>query len=143
MRCPSLPPSSRFGILDGEIKLTIFFPSMFSTLNHMSIKCALVEFKMGTQHTNSRSSYAYAIAEWRPDMARYRQEVQKAICTGVGDPLTLVEMECSLDLVDADIEALQSGNHETRTLMSKNLALEIRSELQGLITTMLLYCKPN
>lgn len=116
---------------------------MFSTLNHMSIKCALVEFKMGTQLTNSRSSYAYPIAEWQPDMARYRQEVQKAIRTGVGDPLTLVEMECSLALVDADIEALQSGNPETRTLMSKDLALEVRSELQGLITTMLLYCKPN
>ena len=98
---------------------------------------------MGTQGTYAKSSYAYAVAEWQPDMARYRQEVQEAIRTGVGDPLTLVEMECSLDLVDADIVAMQAGNEQTRTLMPRDLALEVRSELQGLITTMLLYCKPN
>lgn len=98
---------------------------------------------MGTQEFSSRSSYAYAIAEWQPDMARYRSEVEQAIKTGVGDPLTLVEMECSLDLVDADLVALKSGKLDTRTLMSHDLALEIRSELQGLITTMRLYCKAN
>jgi len=99
--------------------------------------------EMGTQEFSSRSSYAYEVAEWQPDMARYRQEVQEAIRTGVGDPLTLVEMECSLDLVDADIVAMQAGNEQTRTLMPRDLALEVRSELQGLITTMMLYCKPN
>ncbi|WP_449397140.1 hypothetical protein [Devosia riboflavina] len=98
---------------------------------------------METQGFSSRSSYAYAIAEWQPDMTRYRREVEQAIRTGVGDPLTLVEMECSLDLVDADVAALQSGKLDTRTLMSKDLALEVRSELQGLITTMRLYCRVN
>lgn len=76
-------------------------------------------------------------------MARYRSEVEQAIKTGVGDPLTLVEMECSLDLVDADLVALKSGKLDTGTLMSRDLALEVRSELQGLITTMRLYCKAN
>lgn len=76
-------------------------------------------------------------------MARYRYEVQEAIRSGVGDYLTLVEMECSLDLVDADLAALKSEMQDDRTLMSRNLALEVRSELQGLIATMRLYCKPN
>lgn len=99
--------------------------------------------EMGTQDFSSRSSYAYSVAEWQPDMARYRREVEEAIQTREGDPLTLVEMECSLDLVDADILALQSGKADTRTLMSRDLALEVRSELQGLITTMRQYCKLN
>jgi hypothetical protein len=99
--------------------------------------------EMGTQEFSSRSSYAYAVAEWQPDMARYRREVEEAIRTREGDPLTLVEMECSLDLVDADLAALRSGKADTRTLMSQDLALEVRSELQGLITTMRLFCKPN
>lgn len=76
-------------------------------------------------------------------MVRYRQEVEDAIRRGVGDPLTLVEMECSLDLIDADITALQAGKSDTLTQMSTDLALEVRSELQGLITTMKLYCAPN
>lgn len=98
---------------------------------------------MGTQELSSRSSYAYAISEWQPDMVRYRHSVEDAIHTGVGDPLTLVEMECSLDLVDADLAALRSGKADTRTLMSSDLALEVRRELEGLISTMRLYCKPN
>jgi len=99
--------------------------------------------EMGTQEFSSRSSYAYSVAEWQPDMSRYRREVEEATRTREGDPLTLVEMECSLDLIDADLAALQSGRADTRTLMSKDLALEVRRELQGLITTMRLYCKPN
>lgn len=99
--------------------------------------------EMGTQEFSSRSSLAYSVAEWQPDLARYRREVEEAIRSREGDPLTLVEMECSLDLVDADILAIQSGKADTRTLMSRDLALEVRSELHGLITTMRLYCKPN
>ncbi|KFL31136.1 hypothetical protein JP75_09510 [Devosia riboflavina] len=76
-------------------------------------------------------------------MARYRREVEEAIRTQKGDPLTLAEMECSLDLVDADLAALRSGKPDTRTLMSADLAAEVRRELQGLITTMRLYCKLN
>ena len=98
---------------------------------------------MGTQEFSSRSSYAYAVAEWQPDMARYRREVEEALRDRKGDPLTLAEMECSLDLVDADLAALRSGKEDTRTLMSQDLALELRRELQGLITTMRLYCRPN
>ena len=98
---------------------------------------------MGTQELSSRSSYVYAVTEWQPDMSRYRREVERAIKAGVGDPLTLVEMECSLDLVDADLAALKSGKLDTRTLMSQELALEVRSELKGLVTTMRLYCKAN
>lgn len=99
--------------------------------------------EMETQEASYQSSFAYSVAEWQPDMVRYRREVEEAIRTGEGDPLTLVEMELSLDLVDADILALQSGKADTRTLMSQDLALEVRSELQGLIKTMQLYCKPN
>lgn len=76
-------------------------------------------------------------------MARYQLEVEEAIRRGVGDPLILVEMECALDLVDADLVALQSGTPDTRTLMSHELALAVRSELQGLVTMMRLYCLPN
>ena len=62
--------------------------------------------EMGTQEFSSRSSYAYSVAEWQPDMSRYRREVEEATRTREGDPLTLVEMECSLDLIDADLAAL-------------------------------------
>lgn len=99
--------------------------------------------EMGTQEFSSRSSYAYSVAEWQPDMARYRREVEEAVRTRQGDPLTLAEMECSLDLVDADLAALRSGKGDTRTLMSQDLALEVRGELQRLVTTMRLCCKPN
>jgi hypothetical protein len=98
---------------------------------------------MGTQVFSSRSSYAYAAAEWQPDIARYRREVEEAIRARKGDPLTLAEMECSLELVDADLAALRSGKADTRTLMSQDLALEVRRQLQGLITTMRQYCRPT
>ena len=38
--------------------------------------------------------------------ARYRLEVEEAMRRGVGDPLTLIELECALKLVDADLVAL-------------------------------------
>lgn len=98
---------------------------------------------MGTQDFSSRSSFAYAVAEWQPDMGRYRRDVEEAVRNRNGDPLALAEMECSLDLVDADLAALRSGKEDIRTLMSQDLALEVRRELQGLITTMRMYCKPN
>jgi hypothetical protein len=88
---------------------------------------------MEAQELNN-PSYVLALLPWRADLARFHSEVEEASERGFGDPLTLAEMECSLDLIDADILALRSVKApEERTRTSLAEASKLREELLGLI----------
>jgi len=79
-------------------------------------------------------AYAYVIHAWKPDMARFHAEVRDARLNGTGDPLTLAEMECSLDLIDADLAAMRAGlADDDRTKQSISEATLLRNNLAMLI----------
>lgn len=70
-------------------------------------------------------------------MARFNSEVEAARRSGAGDPLTLAEMECSLDLIDADLAALRAAPRQDSDIRQQMAeASRIRTELHGLIGLM-------
>lgn len=90
----------------------------------------------------STPSLAYSIDLWKPDVARFKTELEDARATGSGDPLTLAEMECSLDLIDADLSALHASNStDERTKTSRLEAQRLRDTLSNLIEEMRPYCR--
>lgn len=44
--------------------------------------------------------------DWQLDIERLEQQADEAAATGVPDPWVLVEAECSLDLIEAELSAL-------------------------------------
>lgn len=44
--------------------------------------------------------------DWQLDIERLEQQADVAAATGVPDPWALVEVECSLDLIEAELSAL-------------------------------------
>lgn len=54
-----------------------------------------------------RRAYAEPQFDWQPDTERLGREVRSAELKGRRDDLTLAEIECSLDLVDAELAALR------------------------------------
>lgn len=85
----------------------------------------------------STADYASSGLSWKPDMARFRTEVEAARDYGSADPLTFAEMECSLDLIDADLAALRASPQDTGDMPRQLVeASDIRSELLELIRLM-------
>ena len=52
-------------------------------------------------------NYLDVLFDWSPELARFEREVEEAGASGAADGLTLAEMECSLDLIEAEIVALR------------------------------------
>jgi len=48
-----------------------------------------------------------ALFDWEPDLERFERDVAEAVAREFGDPLTLAEMECSLDLIDGELMTLR------------------------------------
>jgi hypothetical protein len=87
-------------------------------------------------------SLAYAIEYWKPDVARFQRELKDARATGLGDPLALAEMECSLDLIDADLCALNAVKaKDHRTDRWRTEAQRLRNTLANLIEEMRPFCR--
>lgn len=87
-------------------------------------------------------SLVYVTETWKPDMARFRREVEDAKLAGFGDALTLAEMECSLDLIDADLSALRSANKtDQRTQASVNSVADLKRGLERLIEELRPLCR--
>ncbi len=63
----------------------------------------------------TEASFSPSVAllfDWRPDMERLKDEAHAAQETGRSDPYAIVEVECWLDLVGAEIVAHQAGDPE-------------------------------
>lgn len=87
-------------------------------------------------------SLIYVTETWKPDMARFRREVEDAKSSGIGDSLTLAEMECSLDLIDADLSALRSSNKtDQRTQASIKAVAELKRGLERLVEELRPLCR--
>jgi hypothetical protein len=72
-----------------------------------------------------------SLFDWEPDLKRFRREVLEAEVRGTRDDYALVEMECSIDLIDAELLAARpAGNQPTTRLR------EIRGGLASLIARM-------
>jgi hypothetical protein len=48
--------------------------------------------------------------DWQLDIQRLEREADEAAAAGAPDPWALVEAECSLDLIDAELLALNKGD---------------------------------
>jgi len=87
-------------------------------------------------------SLVYVTETWKPDMARFRREVEDAKSSGRGDGLTLAEMECSLDLIEADLSALRSSNKtDQRTQEAIKAVAELKRGLEKLIEELRRLCR--
>jgi len=56
---------------------------------------------------SSAGAPADPLFDWAPDAERLDREVRSAELNGRRDELTLAEIECSMDLLDAEIAALR------------------------------------
>lgn len=65
---------------------------------------------MDTQESQyvSTRPHLESLFDWGQDIARFEREVDEATLRGTGDSLTLAEMECSIDLIEAELAALQA-----------------------------------
>jgi hypothetical protein len=55
-----------------------------------------------------------ALFDWEEDLQRFEREVRSAEAQGRTDPLSLAEMECSLDLMENDLRSLTAARDATR-----------------------------
>lgn len=60
---------------------------------------------MGLDDLIPANSQSVAPPDWQPDIERLKRETQLAQAHGRSDPWTLAEVECWLDLIDAEIAA--------------------------------------
>ena len=56
---------------------------------------------------HAASATPEAMFDWEPDADRLEREVRSAEIKGLRDDLTLAEIECSIDLLDAEISGLR------------------------------------
>lgn len=86
----------------------------------------------------------YLVDMWRPDLARFKREVAEAISRGAGDELALAEMECTLDLIEADLLAMRADRLSgSRTSDCLARAEAFRSELVAMIAELRPLCSSD
>lgn len=83
----------------------------------------------------SPSAPTSLLFDWRLDVERLEREVDAAAAEGHADPLCVAEVECSLDLIDAEIVALRAKTEGSveRTAQSLLVLERWRARLQRLI----------
>lgn len=82
----------------------------------------------------STPRYFEALFDWAPDLARFEREVDEASGKGIGDGLTLAEMECSIDLIDTELLAWR-GHHPQSEDIRRSIAdlVALRGKLARLV----------
>ena len=73
--------------------------------------------------------------DWRGDIERFGRELAMAEERGTGDSLSLAEMECSLDLIDAELLGLRDRDRGRSTAQIRDLT-GLRGKLAHFITRM-------
>jgi hypothetical protein len=59
--------------------------------------------------------------DWRPDLARLERAANEAIAQHHPDPWTLAEAECWLDLIDAELVAVNNARADPRMARSRDI----------------------
>lgn len=75
-----------------------------------------------------------SLFHWDPDIPRLEREVQDAVAAGILDDLTLVEIECSIDLIDAELLAQRGQEQDEPTKAGIEKLLQQRNSLAALQT---------
>jgi len=76
--------------------------------------------------------YQPQLFDWQLDVQRLEREADKAAATGAVDPWTLIEAECSLDLIDAELLALRHAPAD-RATASFSLLQRWRARTEALV----------
>lgn len=71
--------------------------------------------------------------DWEPPVERLRSEAAMARDSGRPDPWTLVEAECWIDLIDAELSAQRSGRDPGTRSAAISLLRHWRAELQLIV----------
>jgi hypothetical protein len=58
--------------------------------------------------------------DWRPDLARLERAANEALAQNHPDPWTLAEAECWLDLIDAELVAVNNARADPRMARSRD-----------------------
>lgn len=90
---------------------------------------------MEHQQTNIESvahPHQAQLFDWQMDVQRLEREADRAVATGTPDPWTLIEAECSLDLIDAELLALKNVPAE-RAAASLSLLRRWRTRTETLV----------
>ncbi|HEY0855068.1 MAG TPA: hypothetical protein VGD86_09585 [Devosia sp.] len=78
------------------------------------------------------ASFAEPLFDWKPDAERLEREVRSAELKGRRDELTLAEIECSLDLIDAELSGLRRKPANTGPDRKAKELTAIRGRLSAL-----------
>lgn len=92
-----------------------------------------------TNQNVSTSQLPGLLLDWEPDIARFEREVMDAVARGTGDPLSLAEMECSLDLLDAEIAAWRRRSSQSDV---ERAAFDKLRSLRGKLTRLIDRLRP-
>lgn len=84
---------------------------------------------MRQQTEMALASFPEPLFDWRPDAERLSREVRSAELKGRRDDLTLAEIECSMDLIDAELAGRRRHGGEidakTRELTTIRAQLDV------------------
>ena len=80
-----------------------------------------------------RTGLPEPLFDWQPDAERLSREVRSAELKGQRDELTLAEIECSIDLIDAELSALRAARDGASPAPETSLLRHWRAELQLII----------
>lgn len=71
--------------------------------------------------------------DWEPPIERLRTEARKARESGKPDPWSVIEAECWIDLIDAELSALRAARDGASPAPETSLLRHWRAELQLII----------
>jgi|GEM_PF-5567725 len=74
--------------------------------------------------------------DWRPNLERIEAEAADASRTGLSDQWALAEALCWMDLIDAEIAALDAASRDDRAGRSRAQLLEWRRRVEAVIDTL-------
>jgi hypothetical protein len=90
---------------------------------------------MKSAETSICSAYRYLgeMFDWAADIERFQRELDSGAISGRCDPLLMAEMECSIDVMDAELVGLKRGSRSRELDASLNSLLVARNRLERLI----------
>ena len=83
---------------------------------------------------HAASANPEAMFDWEPDADRLEREVRSAEIKGLRDDLTLAEIECSIDLLDAEISGLRHRPEDESSRQKRGM---VRQRLANLASRLL------
>lgn len=88
--------------------------------------------------TPGKAPMACVTFAWKADVTRLREEFEACMASGCPDPFCLAEMQCSLDLIEADLVTLSVQNSiDLRMSETRDELTLLFAELKEMIDRMI------